>query len=184
VPNYVNPHFRLLRWEQFPVRVSLDRVSLAAVGAAIEAYEQGIREGVVVWGLATGGTIGQVNVGLDLPNAELVVRVRENDDDQDCVLFDVCTERFFDAEVVEFARVLRHGTIVLIRDQIQREAANLEQYVAKLVAHEMGHALGLMLHSDNPADLMYPRANRAAAGRAYPWVSERDLNTLGTAYCR
>lgn len=184
VPNYVDSGGRLLRWEQFPVRVSIDRASLAIVGDGIGAYERGIREGAVVWGLATGGAIGQVDVGFDVPDAELVVRMRESDDDPDCVLFDVCRNGFVDANVVEFGRLLRRGTIVLVRDQIQRSATDLQPFIAKLVGHEMGHALGLFFHSEDPADLMYPRSNLAAAGRLYPWVSERDLNTIGTAYCR
>jgi hypothetical protein len=52
-----------------------------------------------------------------------------------------------------------------------------EIYLATL--HEMGHALGLMGHSDDENDIMYPRAAFRAEG-----LSERDRNTLRELYAR
>lgn len=182
-PNFVDWRIPLLRWERFPLLVSIERASLALVGDQADAYEQGIREGAVIWALATQGNIGRVNFAFDV-EAEITIRLSEQDTDGDCVLFDVCSEGFFNPEVVEFDRVLRRGTIGLIRDQIRRQAtSDVKGYIAKLVGHEMGHALGVRLHSDDPKDVMYGRTGRAA-GTPYPWVSQRDLNTLGTAYCR
>jgi predicted Zn-dependent protease len=44
-----------------------------------------------------------------------------------------------------------------------------------LVAHEMGHVLGLFLHSDDPGDLMHARPATSA-------LSARDVATLHTLY--
>lgn len=46
-------------------------------------------------------------------------------------------------------------------------------------AHEMGHALGIASHSDDPNDVMYP-SHGSDEGIL---VSTRDANTLKSAYC-
>jgi len=186
-PNYVGEQPPLDRWAQFPLRVSIDRASLTVAGSALDDYEAGIRLGTGVWALATGGSIGETIVDFDLPAAELSIRLIASDpDDAECRLLQLCYEGVFNATIIEDDRVLRRGEIVLVRDQIERSAdivRNLREYVAGLVGHEMGHALGMSIHSPDPADLMYERWPRAI-GRPYPWASEADINSLNTAYCR
>jgi predicted Zn-dependent protease len=50
--------------------------------------------------------------------------------------------------------------------------------IYETVLHEMGHALGLMGHSDDPRDIMYPELS-PAPGRG---LSARDRNTLRQLY--
>jgi predicted Zn-dependent protease len=50
-------------------------------------------------------------------------------------------------------------------------------WVRAIAAHEMGHALGIMWHSDRPSDAMYPRINNAPPG-----PSARDFRTLEALY--
>lgn len=50
-------------------------------------------------------------------------------------------------------------------------------YLISNISHEMGHALGIWGHSDNPNDIMY-----YAHTRDIPTISSRDINTLKRVY--
>lgn len=52
--------------------------------------------------------------------------------------------------------------------------------IYQVILHEMGHALGLLGHSDDTRDVMYPSASRRE-GRG---LSDRDRNTLRELYAR
>lgn len=52
--------------------------------------------------------------------------------------------------------------------------------IHEVVLHEMGHALGLAGHSDDPRDIMYPSASQDGTRR----LSGRDRNTLRELYAR
>ena len=52
----------------------------------------------------------------------------------------------------------------------------LEPRQARLIAaHEMGHALGILMHSDNSRDVMYP-TNTATS------LSAQNYKTMGALY--
>ena len=51
-----------------------------------------------------------------------------------------------------------------------------EKQVASIAAHEIGHALGITGHSDDPSDLMAARFQAGAS------VSQRDADTLAFLY--
>jgi len=182
-PNYVVQPLDLLRWEGFPLQVSIDSRSLSLVGAAEQVYRDAIEAGLQVWSVSTAASIGVVDVAFDRAGADLVVQLSEVPDDphDDCNYFAQCDGEFV-ADALE-GRVLRRGRIVLYPAHVSVPPAELPAYVAKLTGHEMGHALGLSLHSSDESDLMFQNARRST-GRPYPWLSPSDLNTLGTAYCR
>jgi predicted Zn-dependent protease len=51
--------------------------------------------------------------------------------------------------------------------------------IYRVVLHEMGHALGLGGHSEEPEDIMFGSINGLARG-----LSERDRDTLKELYSR
>ena len=184
-PNYVSEPFWLLRrWETSPVRVSIDSQSLSIAADEAPVYLEAIKEGLAVWSAATNGAIGAVEVDLDLAAADLVLKLSHPEGADDDCYFLSCHGRF--AEGVVDGRFIRSGTILLYPANVGNlyPADFLRRSVAQLTGHEMGHALGLALHSNDERDLMFGRTLSAKAQAAYPWVTERDLNTMGTAYCR
>ena len=65
--------------------------------------------------------------------------------------------------------------------QIARAAVQINERIGKaqfvqVIAHEMGHALGIQGHSTDKRDLMYPYAHLPVE------VTDRDLNTLTSGY--
>jgi predicted Zn-dependent protease len=57
------------------------------------------------------------------------------------------------------------------------QVANLDE-IHETVLHEIGHALGLMGHSDDPDDIMFP----AVTDRSEMGLSDRDRRTLAALY--
>jgi predicted Zn-dependent protease len=182
MPNYLNQLGDMFRWENFPVRVSIDRASMPMAGDRILTYEQAIRDGVIVWALATQSIVGTTILDFDLANPNIVARLEEPDEDERVLQ----NEGTFTWLLLD-ARRLRRGTIRILPEIIREVTQNqrLEEssdYIANIVGHEMGHALGVQKHSDDHTDLMHSFRNH---GRIpYPWVTQRDRNTMQEAYCR
>jgi predicted Zn-dependent protease len=164
--------------------VSIDQPSLSMAGADAGMYEQGIREGAIVWALATHAAIGAVEVGMNLQQAHITVRLQEED---------ALRGRHGVTNPRVSGRVLQPGTeIVLFTHGIATRVGLLHTpeagyqvrpIVAKVMAHEMGHALGILGHSSDPTDVMFAQ-EWASDAPPYPWVTERDWHTLAEAYCR
>ena len=179
-PNYVQEldslqHIVVLyRRERFPLRVSI------AGDPDTQSYLEAIKMGLMVWSAATGGTIGTVDIGIDAKEADLTVRVGTHPI-YDCRV-DMWHGIFADAENPS-RRILRGGTIYICPENFRATPSDVLR-VANVVGHEMGHALGIAGHSTDAGDLMYENdVLGSAPADSYPWVSKRDLNTLGTAYC-
>lgn len=182
LPNYLDQEGAMFRWERFPLRVSIVGVSLSMAGDRAPIYDQGIRHGVIVWFLATQGIVGNVIVELDLNNPDVVIRLSAADEEER--VFGI--EGRFTWKLVDHRR-LGHGTIEIYPEVAQeivraRHIPESSDYVANIVAHEMGHALGVQKHSNDRSDLMHSGRNHGAV--PYPWVTQRDLNTMQEAYCR
>ena len=181
LPNYFNPGGPFTRWERFPLRLSIDSASLPfAPSELFVAYVKGIREGAVVWSLASGEAFGILSeVGSNLQNADITVRV-----DQpvgEALLFG--TEGEVELLQLDSARIIRRARILLYPSNFPPlSPPELQAYVANIVGHEMGHAFGVLQHSTDPSDLMFGSRNQKRA--SYPWITVRDLNTMSEAYCR
>ena len=176
-PNYVSEVEGLYRRGRLPMILSIagDEQTLA--------YAEGIRRGAQLWAVASGGAFGTVDVGVNRSDADVTIRVAPAPT-YDCrVPRQMYYGIFIDPET-DPPRIRRGGDIYLCPENFGATPGDVLR-VAKVVGHEVGHALGLAGHSGDAADLMYGEDYDVLAPAAsYPWVSRRDLNTLGTAYCK
>jgi len=69
------------------------------------------------------------------------------------------------------------GVGVMVPPPGSMETTALLARVRDVASHEMGHALGIMWHSDRESDIMFPTLNNAPKG-----PSARDFQTLDALY--
>jgi predicted Zn-dependent protease len=65
--------------------------------------------------------------------------------------------------------------VVTLNRRLGVDDGNVKECLALVITHELGHTLGLFLHSDDPQDLMHARPNPAG-------LSPRDKATFTTLY--
>lgn len=155
-PNYAAEINLLLHWPRFPLRVFFAR------GAEYSpTRQQHVQAGFDEWTAATNGRTSYTVV-TDPAQADVTVTFETYDNGQ---------------KLGETTVSYRGRTIVKASMRLLFTGnAATDQLTA---AHEWGHALGIMDHSSNPADLMNAFGNPNGCG----CVTTRDLNTLLTAYC-
>jgi len=153
----------LYHWPQLPVRIFI-----AANGAQQQAWARTALGGFDEWVRATHGRVGYQQV--DSPaQAQITVHfvsastVPEHPD-----LVGLTTTYWIGS-------VLQSAEIVLATGQKSRSE------LQTAAAHELGHALGIRGHSDNPDDLMFSAPVQGHPSAAHP-VTNRDLNTLRYCY--
>jgi predicted Zn-dependent protease len=169
----------LMRWERFPIRVSVDTASLALAADLKAVYLDAIMDGLQLWPGATADSIGRASVTLGEAQSDLRIRLGTYGSADDCDMLECWGD--FGPDQTEFGRFIRKGTITLYPQAIRFGAGPAREVIARLVGHEMGHALGLGFHSDAPTDVMW---SRPAQSLVTPWISSRDVNTMLIAYCR
>lgn len=155
-PNYANLS-NLRHWPGFPLRVFLGPANQSTIDLTLRGFDQ--------WVTATNGRVDYVLVN-DAANADIVVSFDINDGGDQVGL----TTITFRGNLIERAEI-----DFFYLPANQPGAARINQIAA---AHEFGHALGLSLHSPNENDLM-----AAITDGTNTTISNRDLNTLLTAYC-
>ncbi len=80
-----------------------------------------------------------------------------------------------DVEIDQTSRLLTLPMIVYIDTPFEEDAPGVDSCLSLTTAHEIGHALGIFQHSDDPSDLMF--FNPTFAG-----PSDRDRTTAQRAY--
>ncbi|MDX1931868.1 MAG: hypothetical protein SFU56_04615 [Capsulimonadales bacterium] len=151
-------HIRLRRWDK--PRVTLH---VADPGTGIEPGDAKRRtaQAASLWNEATGDTV------------YLVVTEEAGAD---------ITVRFVPASSLPPQAVGRTTTLfrsvsgTLVRGEVRVREDLSEAQSIQAIAHELGHALGIQGHSDEPRDLMYFRSHLPAV------VTRADANTLRIAY--
>jgi predicted Zn-dependent protease len=165
---------RLLYWAKFPLRVAFrnDRtypdgfggtISVAAV--ATDAFGR--------WKSDTGGAVDFTIVGSADP-AEIEVNVAE-------LASRPSAGGTLGQTAIHFlepsGRITKAVVTLNVWPGITRNEVSLGLRATS--AHEFGHALFLLGHSENNADLMFPEINPIAD----KFLSVADLNSLRTSYC-
>ena len=155
-PNYANPA-NLRHWPGFPLRIFLGPANQSTIAITLRGFDQ--------WVTATDGRVDYVLVN-DADSADIVVNFDTNDGGSQVGLTTVT----FRGTTLERAEI-----DFFYLPPSDPNAARTNQITA---AHEFGHALGLGLHSPNDNDLM-----AAITDGTNTTITNRDLNTLLTAYC-
>lgn len=161
----------LNRWRKLPVRVYFD-----TGGAYTEDRRRQALAGFNLWSEATEGVVDYTVV--DSPRqADVTVRFSPG--------------RYIGNDRNTIGRTLIQawgGSLRLARMDLATAGASADD-LTETAAHEWGHALGINGHSDDPDDLMYFQTIRYLTPRGFPVPgrarrepTERDVNTLKTAY--
>lgn len=157
VPNYVLQLNRLLCWERFPVTVYFVRDANYS-----EQYRLLALQGFNQWVEATNEVVQYVEV-------------QRREDAQIVVMFKPDTAN----GLTTFEYYPKSGLLRSVTMEIGTRSKNPID-IRSVAAHEFGHALGIYGHSPNPSDMMY----HTFVSNVPLQITQNDLNTLKTAYCR
>lgn len=154
-----------IRWSNFPIRVYIDSESAPAdrrqmfigfVDAAFDAWARGASE-ITTTPVDASDSRPKISVAW----VETLPRIDSG-----------CTGGLTEP-LVEGDKLL--GMKVQIALLTQSGAPYTDRQIVTATLHEIGHALGILVHSTNPVDVMY-----ASATALTP--SARDLATIGELY--
>jgi len=155
-PNYIPKLDALLRWRKFPVRVYFVRDAHHTPERqqlAIEGFQQ--------WTRLTDNKV-RFEVVDDEQEAQIWVRFDPSSKAgrTDCTYYP------------ERREIIRAEMIIGVKEDVPLD-------IQSVSVHEFGHALGIVGHSDDSKDAMYPRYTVGKLAS----LSQRDLNAVKTAYC-
>jgi predicted Zn-dependent protease len=144
--------------------------------ALLAIYRDAVRDSARSWSDATEGRIGTIEFVEGTASAQIVVRFVSGPG----------VTAFAATTATMSGRLLTHAAAEIRRpardvELLQRgRGGDVAQVIQQVVGHEMGHALGIMMHSPSSRDLM---AGEIRVGRDGNAITAADRHTLLQAYC-
>ena len=133
------------------------------------AVESAVRRGVLDWTDVAGPGVPRFEFVEAMGDADIPIVWAESPDGDWYIAF--CS---YDVNLAQLRMGVSH---VLVTGRWGDGAEARPEEIHRVMLHEMGHALGLGGHSDDPRDIMYPSIRREVAG-----LSDADRLTLKKLY--
>ena len=170
----------ILRWDikSFPLKVYFENLNEVP-----SYYKENIFKAMEQWEKSTGFV--KFEQTADKNNAKIYVIFRDINTDcsneKDCRYTIAYTE-----PVIKSGNILKQVNFTFHKTNPKNVNYSSKE-VYNTALHELGHALGLMGHSDNPNDVMYSNNDRATDAYSQyrsdsQYLSMRDLKTLALLY--
>jgi hypothetical protein len=171
---------KLVRWASFPITYSVETSSLPE--SVRKVYDDA---GVVardLWSIATAERVGQLRQVAH--GGQISVRFVPSDSIPSAGFTTIAgSGDVITSASIQMARY--PDDVSLLERRLQRRVT---LHTVNTLAHEIGHALGLQMHSPDEADLMNETGNflpgRDDARDPSSFITAADRNTMLHAYCR
>ena len=167
-----------LIWTEFPIQIYVESPADDLSISALEKFKQwqkAVQAGIDLWRPYLTMTIVEESENADIliyyRQPELKIKLNPETGLYDLPRVKAATTR------IQFSFTRTDPPQLKHQMTIEVNPRQTYDYLVSNIAHELGHALGVWGHSENPKDIMY-----FAHTRDIPPVSDRDVNTLKMIY--